>query len=156
MFEFLKRNKKVELFSPVVGKSICLEKVPDKVFANRLLGDGIAFEIAGDTLYAPCDAKVVMVASTNHAIGLKTGRNIEILFHVGLDTVELKGEGLETLVVIEEKVKRGQPLLKINKVLMKEKRIDLTTSMVITSQNHQLKISEPDKVDLNSLVISIE
>lgn len=153
MFKIFKK-KVYELYSPVIGKSILLEQVNDKVFAEKMMGDGLAFEFQGDSIYAPCSAKVVMIANTKHAIGLQNG-DIEILIHVGLDTVNLNGIGLTSHVKTGSTVKRGDVLLTIDRKLMDEKQIDLTTPMIITSQGKKLEISDPDFVDLNAKVIKI-
>lgn len=153
MFKIYKK-KVHELYSPVKGKSILLEQVNDKVFAEKLMGDGLAFEFQGDSIYAPFDAKVVMIANTKHAIGLQND-DIEILIHVGLDTVNLNGIGLTSHVKTGSTVKRGDVLLTIDRKLMDEKQIDLTTPMIITSPRKELEISDPDFVDLQTKVIRI-
>lgn len=89
---FFKRKKSVEnMYSPVNGTIIPLEEVPDKMFSEKLLGDGFGFILKQETIYAPCDCSVTMLAQTKHAIGLKSNSGLEILIHVGLDTVNLKG-----------------------------------------------------------------
>lgn len=152
MFEFLIRNNTVELFSPVIGESIKLENVPDPVFAEKMLGDGLAFIFEGDTIYSPCNGEIIMIASTKHAIGIAS-KETEILIHVGLETVELNGNGFELLISNHSKVKRGQPILKINRNLMDVNHIDLTTMMIITTKNKEFIINEPSKVDLKTKVI---
>lgn len=154
MFGFLTKNKVHELFSPVVGEMIKIEDVPDKVFASKMLGDGVGFVFLGDTIYAPCNAKVTMVPETKHAIGLDAD-GIEILIHIGLDTVNLNGEGFTAFVTAGDTVKKGDVLLKIDREYMKEKGIDLTSPMIITSEDKKLIISSPSKVDLDSMVVKI-
>lgn len=156
MFSFLKKNKSDDIYSPVKGKSIPLEQVPDKMFADKLMGDGVGFVFEGDTVYAPCDGEIMMIAATKHAFGLKSKAGAEILVHVGLDTVNLDGEGLEVLVKANSKVKAHQPVIKINREFMKEKNIDLTTPMIITNMNdYEVEIKDPCEVNLETLVIQI-
>jgi sugar PTS system EIIA component len=133
MFNFLK--KETTLFSPVNGKAIKIEDVPDQIFAKKMMGEGIGFINDENKIYAPCDSEVVLVASTKHAIGLKTKSGIEILIHVGLDTVNLNGEGLEVYVEVKDKVKAGDLLLSYEKDFMNKKGVDMTTPMVITNSN---------------------
>ena len=133
MFNFLK--KETILYSPVNGKAIKIEDVPDQIFAKKMMGEGIGFVNDENKIYAPCDSEVVLVASTKHAIGLKTKSGIEILIHVGLDTVNLNGEGLEVYVEVKDKVKAGDLLLSYEKDFMNENGIDMTTPMVITNSN---------------------
>ena len=133
MFNFLK--KETTLFSPVNGKAIKIEDVPDQIFAKKMMGEGIGFINDENKIYAPCDSEVVLVASTKHAIGLKTKSGIEILIHVGLDTVNLNGEGLEVYVEVNDKVKAGDLLLSYEKDFMNKNGVDMTTPMVITNSN---------------------
>lgn len=133
MFGLFKKTDVVDLFSICEGKVIPIEDVPDKVFAKKMLGDGCAFQLTGDTIYAPCDATVLMTAETKHAIGLKTKNGAEALIHVGLDTVNLQGNGLDLKVKAGDKVKKGQPLLKIDKDVMEKNHINLTTPLVISN-----------------------
>ena len=121
------------LIAPVNGQCIALKDVPDPIFSDKIMGDGVAFVYPGDTVYSPCDGFVKLVASTKHAIGLMSDDGIEVLIHVGMDTVNLEGKGFETLVKVKQKVKAGTPLLKINRQFMNEHHIDLMTPMVITN-----------------------
>lgn len=154
MFNFFKKKQMDIITSPVVGRSISIDKVSDKVFANRLMGDGIAFIFEGDTIYSPCGGEIIMIASTKHAFGIKTKNGTEILLHIGLDTVNLNGEGMEVLVDKTGKIKSKDPLLRINRKFMNEKGIDLTVVLVITNtQDFDLVIENPKEVNLDSIVI---
>lgn len=134
MFEFMKKKNKEEmLYSPVVGRKIDLSEVNDAMFSNKLLGDGVAFILSEDVIKSPCDGIVSMIAPTKHALGLISNSGTEIIIHVGLDTVNLQGEGFDVLIQNNQKVKVGCPLLKVNREFMKEKGIDLTTPMIITN-----------------------
>ncbi|MDX5377961.1 MAG: PTS glucose transporter subunit IIA, partial [Halomonas sp.] len=86
------------LHAPVDGVVVPLGEIPDPVFADGVLGDGIALDPLDECLYAPCDGEVVQCARTRHAVTLKTQAGVELLLHLGLDTVELGGEGIELLV----------------------------------------------------------
>ena len=154
MFNLFKKKQMSIITSPVVGKSIALEKVADKVFADKLMGDGIAFSFEGDTIYSPCSGEIIMIAGTKHAFGIKTKNGTEILLHIGLDTVNLNGEGMEVLANNNAKIKTKDPLLRVNRKFMKEKDIDLTVVLVITNtQDYDLVIEDPKEVNLNSIVI---
>ncbi len=133
-----KRKKKYEIFSPIDGKSIELNEVPDKVFAQKLLGNGLGFELVGPFVCAPCDGEITMIAPTLHAFGIKAENGAEILVHVGLDTVSLNGEGLKTLVKQSEKIKRGTKVIEVNIDFLKEKGVDLTTPMVLTNEKEYI------------------
>lgn len=155
MFDFFRKKKISELYSPVIGKSIRLDEVKDKVFASKMMGDGLAFKLDENIVYAPCDAKVKLIPNTKHAIGLEAN-GLDILIHIGLDTVNLNGEGFKQLVSVGDAIKQGDPLLKIDMEFMKQKNIDLTSPMIITSKEHNLSIVEPSNVNLDSVVIKLE
>ena len=93
-----------------------------------------------------------MIAATKHAIGI-AAKDTEVLIHVGLETVELNGEGFEVLISNHAKVKKGQPLLRVDRCLMNANKIDLTTMMIVTSKNKTLIINEPSQVNLKTKVI---
>ncbi|MCD7894939.1 MAG: PTS glucose transporter subunit IIA [Erysipelotrichaceae bacterium] len=158
MFGFKKINKILELKSPVNGICIPLDEVNDKAFASGMIGEGCAFNFDGDTIYSPINGEILMVANTKHAIGLKARNGAEILIHVGLDTVNLNGEGLYVLVKKNQKVKQGDPILKVDLEIMKSNNIDLTTPMVITnSSNFKLcNYHIDDKVNIEDVVISVQ
>lgn len=155
MFEFLRKKKIYELYSPVIGRSIRLDEVKDKVFSSKMMGDGLAFKLEKNIIYSPCDARVKLIPSSKHAIGLEAN-GLDILIHIGLDTVNLNGEGFKQLVSVGDAIKQGDPLLKIDLEFMKQKNIDLTTPMIITSKEHILSIVEPRNVNLDSIVIKLE
>lgn len=138
MFDFLKK-KDLSLYSPVTGKMINIENVPDHVFASRMMGDGVAFEFQGRTVYAPCDGKITMIAHTKHAIGFITDYGVEILIHVGLDTVSFKGQGFKVLVHEGDKIKKGSAIMEIDRDFFKDKDVNFITPMVIT-QNCQFEL----------------
>ncbi len=157
MFDFFKKSMECKLYAPVKGKQIILEEVKDQVFAKKMMGEGVAFFPEGDTLYAPCNAEITMVFNTRHAIGLKTENGAEILIHIGMETVNLKGEGFDVLVKPHMKVKTHQPLVKIDRAFMIEKGIDLTTPMVITnSDEYEISVEQNDYVTTDKIAICVE
>ena len=93
------------VFAPIDGAVVPLEQVPDPVFSERMLGDGVALDPAGDTIYAPIDGKIINFNKALHALVIAQN-GIEILIHVGLETVSLKGEGFTPLVKEGETVDR--------------------------------------------------
>lgn len=157
MLKLFSHSHTCSLYAPVIGRSVSLSAVPDPVFSNRLLGDGIAFEYEGDTIYSPCDAVILLIANTCHAIGMRLKNGMEIMIHVGLETVHLKGEGFKVFVRPHQKVKRGEPLMKIDRSLMKERNIDLITLMIVTKTNgFSFEISNNQEVTLDSVVLEAE
>lgn len=144
MFSFLKKEKEVILYAPVDGDSISLDTVPDKMFAEKMMGDGIAFSYVGNTVCAPCDGTVIMIADTLHAFGMKAENGAEILIHIGMDTVALGGKGFKKLVGVNKKVRKGTPIISFDRTELVKSGVDLTTPMIIINgDEYSFTISEP-------------
>lgn len=124
-----------ELKAGLSGKVIPLEEVPDDVFSQHVMGDGIAIEPESDTVLAPADATVgVVMADTGHACGLVLANEMELLIHVGVDTVDMNGEGFGLLVKEGEKVKEGQPLIHFDRSKIKAAGHPTTTVFIVTEE----------------------
>jgi phosphocarrier protein len=126
-------NKELTLSAPLSGPLLTLANVPDAVFASGAMGDGIAIDPLNDTLYAPCDGEVIHVARTGHAVTLRADNGAELLLHLGLDTVELQGDGFSMLVKQGARVSNGQALLRydLDRVALRCK--SLVSLLVITN-----------------------
>ena len=103
-------SKAINILSPVTGKAVALEQVPDPVFSQKIIGDGIAVIPSDGRITSPVDGEVASVAETLHAYGFRTKEGLELLIHVGLETVGLKGECFEVFVKPGDKVKAGDPV----------------------------------------------
>jgi phosphocarrier protein FPr/phosphocarrier protein len=121
------------LVSPLRGWCAPLDETPDAVFAQRLLGDGVAIDPTAGVLYAPCDGEVISVAAARHAIALRATNGAEILLHVGIDTVALGGEGFEVLVATGARVRQGDALLNFDLDTLARRAKSLITPIVITN-----------------------
>ncbi|MCU7358563.1 beta-glucoside-specific PTS transporter subunit IIABC [Enterococcus dispar] len=121
--------------SPVAGRVIPLSEVKDEVFSSGMVGSGVGIIPEEDVLVAPEDGEITMVFETHHALGLKTSNGAEILFHIGIDTVQLNGEGFETFVKQGDRVTKGQQLIAFNRRLIKGKGYDDTIIFVVTNQD---------------------
>ncbi|WDR36442.1 phosphoenolpyruvate--protein phosphotransferase [Pseudomonas serboccidentalis] len=133
-------NKELTLSAPLSGPVLTLAKVPDAVFASGAMGDGIAIDPLNDTLYSPCAGVIIHVARTGHALTVRADNGAEILLHLGLDTVELNGEGFSMLVKEGARVSKGQPLLHydLDKVGLQCK--SLVSLLILTnSQDFQVR-----------------
>lgn len=124
-------EKTIELGAYVSGEVVKLSEVNDPTFAEEMLGTGVAMLPSSGTLYSPIDAEVTLVFDTMHAVTLETENHVEILLHIGLDTVQLSGEGYQAFVKAGDKVKKGDPLLGFDMELIKRKGYDLITPMII-------------------------
>lgn len=122
-----------DFIMPVDGTVLPLSEVPDPVFAQEMMGPGFAIDPTGDTICSPVDGKVVSVFPTKHAIGLQSSTGVEILIHVGLDTVKLNGEGFDLLVENEQTIRRGDALLKINVDYIKAHAPSAVTPVIFTN-----------------------
>lgn len=129
MFGFYS-HKELTIYAPVAGKVIDITEVSDPVFAQKVMGDGVAIEPEENQIVAPFDGTVRMLAETRHAIALSK-RDFEVLIHVGLDTVALNGEGFTSHVAIGDFVKKGTVLLSFDSKYIKEKGKSLITPVVI-------------------------
>ncbi|MCK2200018.1 beta-glucoside-specific PTS transporter subunit IIABC [Corynebacterium callunae] len=123
----------LELNAPVAGTLIPLAEVADPVFSSGKMGDGIAIMPTSGKIYAPCDATVKVAMKSGHAFGLRTDTGVDILIHIGIDTVALKGEGFTPHVTRGQEVKAGDLLAEVDLELMAAKGIDSTTIMLLTN-----------------------
>lgn len=119
----------------VTGKSIDLSQVDDEMFAGRVLGDGIAVWPEEDMFVAPCTGTVTTVTDTKHAIGLENKDGVQVLIHIGLDTVKLNGEGFETYVEPGQQVKAGDPLVKVDREMLRKEEIPDVSMLVFVEPN---------------------
>ncbi|MDY0406830.1 PTS glucose transporter subunit IIA [Virgibacillus sp. 179-BFC.A HS] len=110
-----------------------LEEVPDPVFSEKMMGEGIAIIPSDGTIISPVDGEVVQVPATKHAVGLVGKDGTEILIHIGLETVELKGEGFTPKVQTGDKVSAGQPIMEVDLNYVREHAKDIVTPIVITN-----------------------
>ena len=131
------------VFAPIDGAVVPLEQVPDPVFSERMLGDGVALDPAGDTIYAPIDGKIINFNKALHALVIAQN-GIEILIHVGLETVSLKGEGFTPLVKEGETVKKGQPLLKFSHTALAKAASSLIMLVVTAPADTKVQGTAPE------------
>ena len=132
------KSKKESIVSPVDGDVVALEDVPDEVFSTKLAGDGLAIFPRSNTFVAPVSGVVTKIFSTNHAFSIETKSGLEVLVHIGLDTVALQGEGFKRLVTEGEEVASGKPIISANLEFIKSKGKNIITPIVL---NHQKSIT---------------
>lgn len=126
-------KRKLQIFAPVKGEMLSLEQVPDPVFSEKMMGDGVAIMPEDGGIYSPVEGKVILIADTKHAIGIRANDGTEILIHIGLETVSLQGEGFKTLVEMGDSVSIGQPLIEVDWNYVKENAASMITPIIITN-----------------------
>lgn len=133
-------NQSKTVLTPLQGKVLAQADIPDETFAQGILGPGCGIEPTGDTVYAPFDGTITQVASTLHAIGITSDDGIELLIHVGMDTVEMQGKGFTALVKEEQKVKAGTALLKVDLDAIRAANHPTTTAVIVTNADDLPKL----------------
>lgn len=139
MFQLFKKKSEApvvsapELYAVCDGTVILMEEVKDPVFAQKMMGDGFAIATTGDTFYAPHDATVSMLFPSNHAFGLTFSDGMEVLVHIGLDTVNENGKGFTCHVKLNSKVKAGDPIMSIDREYLTKRGYDLTAMIIFTN-----------------------
>lgn len=129
-----KEEEQLVVTSPLAGKVLRMEDVPDQAFSQKMMGDGFAIDPTCGDLYSPITAEVALVfEATGHAIGLKTTDGLEILLHFGVDTVNLQGEGFDVKVKQGDKVKAGDLLLSVDLETVKAKAPSVITPVIFTN-----------------------
>lgn len=133
-------TKKLTLVSPLTGTQVALTDVPDPAFSEKILGEGVAIEPTDGIVRAPCDGLVEVLFPTCHAVGIKTAEGVELLIHIGIDTVELNGVPFEGLVAQGDDVKQGQPLIKFDAAAIKASGRPAVTPFVVTNSSQMKSV----------------
>src|SRR6185436_9564553 len=128
----------LKILSPLSGQTWPLERVPDPVFAQKMVGDGVSIDPTDAVLLAGCDGEVVSLPATGHAVTLRTREGIDVLMHVGIDTVALKGEGFHPLVKPGDRVRAGDPLIAFDLDFLATHARSLLTQIVIVNDDRML------------------
>ena len=109
-----KKAVEVEIYAPLSGEIVNIEDVPDVVFSEKIVGDGIAIRPTGNKLVAPVDGVIGKIFETNHAFSMESKEGVELFVHFGIDTVELKGEGFTRVAQEGQTVKRGDTVIELD------------------------------------------
>lgn len=125
----------IEIVAPLSGEIVNIEDVPDVVFAEKIVGDGIAIKPTGNKMVAPVDGTISKIFETNHAFSIESDSGIELFVHFGIDTVELKGEGFKRIAEEGQRVKVGDPVIEFDLPLLEEKAKSTLTPVVISNMD---------------------
>lgn len=141
--------------APLAGKVAPIEAAPDEIFAQKMMGDGVVIFPENDCLTAPIDGEITMIFPTKHALGIKSDDGVEILIHIGLDTVKLDGKPFNLLVSEGQRVNQGDKLIEIDFKMIEEAGCATATPVVITSQN-KFTIVKEDNVAANEAIMKLD
>ncbi|HEL2377107.1 TPA: PTS glucose transporter subunit IIA [Streptococcus suis] len=133
-------SSRKNVFSPLSGQILPLEKVNDATFSKKMLGEGVAIIPKDGKVYAPFDGAITSLFPTKHAIGLTSDEGVELLIHFGLETVELKGRGFVSHVSDGEKVEKGQLMLEVDVEMLVAEGYDIVTPVVVTNTQEYLDV----------------
>ena len=142
---------------PIEGKVISLKEVNDEAFSNELLGKGVCIIPEGNKVHAPISGVVTNLFPTLHAVGITSNEGVEVLIHVGMDTVNLNGDGFKSYVKQGDRVRKGQLLIEFDKDELINKKINLQTPVVITNSNEMknIKVIVNKEVSLKDNLLKI-
>lgn len=141
MFNLFNKNKSIPILAAMTGDIIDITQVPDKMFADKIIGSGIAINPTDGLVVSPTKGKIIQVFPTKHAIGIKTKEGLEILIHIGIDTVELKGEGFKSYVKAGDYVDAGDKLLEVDLDFIKKSGRSTISPIIITNMEKVKDIS---------------
>lgn len=146
------------LAAPVAGKVVPLAKVEDEIFSSEMLGKGIAILPEENIVKSPVKGEIVTIFDTQHAIGLKTDDDVEVLIHIGIDTVNLKGQHFKALAKVGDRVEVGTPIMEVDFAAVKEAGYDIITPVIVTNSAAFKNILGTDQEHATSgdLVVTIE
>lgn len=152
MFGFFKKKTDPAVYAPVKGKCIDITEVNDEGFSSKIMGDGVAVIPEESVIKAPADGKLTMIFETGHAFGMKADNGLELLLHIGIDTVNEKGNGFKILKKSGDAVKKGTPVVELELETLKEK-YDMTTMVIVTNEKKITKPALQKAVDENTAIL---
>ena len=144
------------LYAPMKGEMIPVERSEDEVFASKALGDGVAINPEDGMVYAPCDGTVTLLFPTKHAVGIRTESGVEVLIHIGINTVQLDGQGFEAYVAQGDTVKQGDQLILADLDLIREKGLNPQTMMILPEgAGLRIRRSADSQVDKDTRAVAV-
>ncbi|QHX35651.1 PTS system, glucose-specific IIA component [Spiroplasma sp. TIUS-1] len=152
-------NAVLEIFAPVDGKIIDLTEVQDEMFAEKMMGDGVAIVPANGNFVSPMDGELVTVFKpSGHAYGIKANNGVELLIHIGLDTVALAGEGFDIKVNQGDKIKKGEALVNVDLASVTPKVPSIETPIIFMTDSvagKKMTIVKTGEVKAGDLIVTI-
>lgn len=156
MFGFLKRKVR-DVMSPVDGQIVALESVPDEVFSQKMVGDGVAVIPMSNRFRAPIDGVVSKIFSTNHAYSIKSEKDLEVMVHIGLETVALNGQGFTRIANEGDEVKAGDIIIEADISYIREHAKDIITPVIILEESDVKEIDKKlDIVKAGDIIMEVK
>ncbi|WP_436862050.1 glucose-specific PTS transporter subunit IIBC [Staphylococcus caeli] len=147
----------IKVYAPGKGQIIPLSEVPDQVFAQKMMGDGVGFIPENGKIVAPFDGTVKTIFPTKHAIGLESEQGLELLIHIGIDTVKLNGEGFESFVNTGDTIHKGQLLMQVDLDYIKANAPSIVTPLVVTNlEDRTLEVEDVKDVNTEQLIATVK
>ncbi|MDE6944705.1 MAG: PTS glucose transporter subunit IIA [Lachnospiraceae bacterium] len=140
-----KMTKRIQIASPLSGKVLKLEELHDDAFASGALGAGVGILPDKGEVYAPADGVISTLFPTLHAIGMETDEGVELLIHIGLDTVQLEGKGFEAMIGQGDRVRKGQLLVRFDADYIKAQGFLTETPVIVVNTDDYLEIVESER-----------
>lgn len=135
MFSRFKKSRPIELVAPAPGRLMAMDQVPDPVFAQKMMGDGFAVDPSTGSFASPATGELVLVARTLHAFAVRTAEGLEVLVHVGIDTVGLDGDGFTALRAAGDQVTAGDVVIEVDLGVVKGRVPSMVTPVVVTNRD---------------------
>ena len=158
MFSLFKKEKDNNIYAPIKGKCFDIEEVNDDVFSKKVMGGGFVVKPYENIVYAPCNGKLTMIFPTKHAFGIIMENGVEVLVHIGLDSVNLRGVGFSQFKSKGDKIKQGDKIIEFDKSYLKKEDLDMSVIVVVTNSNNYNFVKKNLNIDVdeNMKVMLIE
>ena len=151
-------GEKIEIASPVTGMAVTVSEIPDEGFASGAMGDGAGVTPTKGTVIAPADGKVSFVFDTKHAIGFVTDNGLELLLHIGIDTVNLQGKGFTVYVENGQHLRKGEKMMELDLAYLKEHAPSLCSPILCTNleDNQRVRVLAVEEVKAGEPLFVVE
>ena len=153
----LVNNEGTIIKSPLTGRIVPIEEVPDPVFADKLAGDGLAIDPTSNKIVAPCDGIIGKIFETNHAFSMETASGVELFVHFGIDTVDLKGEGFRRIAREGQNIKTGDIVIEVDLDFLRAKAKSVITAVIISNMDDvdTLEKTSDSEITVNETLLTI-
>lgn len=150
------KEQPMRIYAPIKGRLKPLEEVDDMVFSSKMMGDGVAFDPLEDTLYSPVSGTITIVFPTGHVIGIESKEHMNIILHIGIDTVEMRGDGFHTMVKVGDVVQAGEMIMKLDLKKIQASYCATTMLVIENSDEFHLEKKEIGEIEPGDMIIKVE